>query len=240
MRRTAPGRGLTLMLAALLAGCQQAATDRDSPIDAVLLEYSEQEAGSAAYPVRILVTDHYLRIDDGYDESDYILLDRDAASLFSVTHGDRSILRIVPPATDAGPVADIEPGIEHIVDESAPLIAGRRPQHYRFTAAGAVCREAVVVPELLPAAIAALEEYDRLLARRQIETLEQVPAEIRTPCYLSRYVYYPARPLEHGLPIREWDASGYLRVLTDYRERLPVPRTLFTLPIGYQEYTLTP
>jgi hypothetical protein len=226
------------MLCALLAACSRAGSETDSRVDAAVLEYTEQEAGTDPYPVRILATKEYLRIDDGYDRSDYILLDRRARKVFSILHGDRSILLIDPPAVEAGSVPDVDPGIDYLEDESAPLIAGKRPRHYRFTAGGEICREAVVVPQLLPAAVQALIEYDRLLARQHRNNLDQVPAEIRTPCYLSRYVYHPARPLEQGLPIREWDDSGYLRTLIDYRGQVQVSPDLFAVPIGYEQHTL--
>lgn len=230
----------TLALCVLLAACRGSGNDGTGQIEAIQLEYTDQEAGTDPYPVRFLVTAGYLRIDDGYDASDYILLDRATQKIFSINHEQRNILRIDPLATATGPVPDLKPGIEYLEDATAPLIAGKHPRHYRFTAAGEVCREAVVIPELLPAAVEALSEYYVLLARQQIDTLDDVPPDIRTPCYLSRYVYYPVRPLEQGLPIREWDASGYLHELTNYRDRVPVSGDLFALPIGYEQYTLTP
>lgn len=230
---------VVLALCAWLAACRDSGDGSAGHVGAILLEYTEQDEGTEPYPVRILVTPAYLRIDDGYDDSDYTLLDRGAGTIFSINHEARKILRIDPPAPGTAPVPDLKPGVEYLEDRSAPLIAGKLPRHYRFTAAGEVCREAVVVPELLPAAVQALSEYYTHLARQQVDTLDQVPPEYRTPCYMARYVYYPVRPLELGLPIREWDASGNLRALTNYRESVRVTPDLFVLPIGYEEQALT-
>ena len=205
-----------------------------------LLWYEEQEAGIDAYPVRIMVVPGYLRMDDGQDDGDFLLFDRNNRKVFSINHEDRSILVVEPAAsvTDSAPPPDLELGIEQIADESAPRVAGKKPEMYRFTAAGETCLEAVVVPGLLPQAVQALSEYSRLLAERQLAMLENTPEEFRTPCYLSRYVHAPGRQLAQGLPIQEWDSSGYRRQLTDFRDRVPVNPALFELPAGYNRHTL--
>lgn len=203
-----------------------------------LLWYEEQEAGIDAYPVRILVVPGYLRMDDGQDDGDFLLFDRNNRRVFSINHEDRSILVIEPvaPGTGPAPPPDLELGVQQIVDESTPLVAGKQPEMYRFTAAGETCLEAVVVPGLLPQAVQALSEYSRLLAERQQAMLENTPEEFRTPCFLSRHVHAAGRQLEQGLPIQEWDSSGYRRQLTDFRDKVPVNPELFELPAGYNRH----
>lgn len=231
---------LTAVYATLIPGLSMAGAPQTSLPDGIMLVYEEQEAGVEAYPVRILVIPGYLRMDDGHDDDDFILFDRTSRTLFSISHADREILVIQQGTPGDGQAAlpDLNLGIEKTEDKNVPPVAGRTPEIYRFTAAGETCLEAVVVPGLLPPAVQALREYGRLLAERQRATLDNTPVEFRTPCYLSRYVYAPGRQLEKGLPIREWDSSGYRRMLTDFRDKVAIDPVLFELPSGYDRHTL--
>ena len=215
------------------------AADDGSP-NGIILSYDEQEAGVDAYPLRILVVPGYLRMDDGDDQGDFMLFNRHTRTIFNIIREDRDILVIEhsAPATGQGAQPQLDLGVEKIEDKNIPRVDGMLPEIYRFTAANDVCLEAVVVPGLLPPAVQALGEYGRILADRQQRTLENTPVEFRTPCFLSRYVYVPNRHLEKGLPIREWDNSGYRRTLTDFSENVPIEPALFELPAGYTRRTL--
>lgn len=232
-------RLLAVFLSTALLSALVTATGKAGSPDGIILTYEEQEAGVEAYPVRILVVPGYLRIDDGHDHDDFILFDRTSRTIFSINHEDREILVIEDssPGDGLAPLPDLHLGIEKTAAENVPLVAGKTPEIYRFTAAGEICLEAVVVPGLLPPAVQALGEYGRLLAGRQRSTLDNTPEEFRTPCYLSRYVFAPDRQLEKGLPIQEWDNSGYRRTLTDFRDNVPVDPELFKLPAGYTRHT---
>ncbi|MDH3899856.1 MAG: hypothetical protein OEU51_02275 [Gammaproteobacteria bacterium] len=231
---------LPALLSILVAGLVQAESSQGALTGGITLTYEEQEAGVEAYPVRILVVPEYLRMDDGHDDDDFMLFDRDSRTIFSINHEDRGILVIEQSAPGGGraTLPDLNLGIEKAEDKNIPLIAGKRPEIYRFTADGDVCLEAVVAPGLLQPAVQALGEYGRLLAERQRATLDSTPVEFRTPCYLSRYVYAPDRPLEKGLPIQEWDNSGYRRTLTDFRDYVQIDPKLFELPSAYNRNTL--
>jgi hypothetical protein len=207
-------------------------------LTATVLNYQEQEAGTDSYPVRVLVTPEFLRIDDGYAESDFALLDRVARSVFSVSHEDRSILVIERTEGERPLPSDIHMEVEQGVDVDAPRVAGKQTVHMRFITNATVCHEAVVVPGLLEAATRALIEYEEILASRQQENLSLIPESMQSGCFLTRYVYAPARHLRQGLPIREWDDEGYRRHLVDYREDEQVTGDLFRLPEGYQRYFL--
>ena len=127
---------------------------------------------------------------------------------------------------------------ERTEDSDAPTIAGNVPLHVQFKADDVLCYEAVVIPGLLEEVADALTEYVQLLGLRQLNSLDTVPLTMQTPCFLSRYVYRPARHLHEGLPVREWDASGYQRTLVDYGEKQQVSRSLFVLPDGYEQFRI--
>ena len=84
----------------------------------------------------------------------------------------------------------------------------------------------------------ALIEYAELLGLRQLDSLGAFPDAMQTPCFLSRYVYRPARHYMEGLPVREWDAEGYLRTLMDFGEKRSVSPGLFVLPDGYEQFQI--
>jgi hypothetical protein len=236
MSNTQPGRlsavWLVLLLVLLAGAC--ARTDGEEQAIVTLLNYQEEEAGIEPYPLRILVNERYLRFDDGYDASDFMLMDRDSQTIYSVSHEDRSILVLSGyPAAAAAPEGIVLTEARD-VDPAAPEIAGKQPVYIRFMANGTVCYHAVMVPGLLDQVSAALAEYAIALGNRQFSDMTSVPDEMQTPCFLSRYVYTPARHLRNGLPISEWDEEGYRRTLVDFREGEAVPADLFVLPDGYE------
>ena len=226
------------------AGCSRgsdeppAAGQDDEKVLVDWLLYEEEEPGTGQYPVRILVSKHYLRFDDNYDASDFLLLDRRAHTLFSVAHEERSILVIEGKPGDASLPVHIDLTEERSEDGAAPTIGGNSPLHVRFKANNELCYEAVLVPGLLNEVTGALTEYAEILGQRQLNSLETVPEAMQTPCFLSRYVYQPARHYREGLPVREWDAAGYVRTLMDYGEQLKVSRSLFVLPDDYERFQI--
>ncbi|NNG11916.1 MAG: hypothetical protein HKM88_01570, partial [Halobacteria archaeon] len=120
------------MLAAVIAACSTAENGEEenrttgiaASSRATVLLYQEQEAGTDSYPLRILVSPEYLRIDDGYPESDFTLLDRTARTVFSVSHEDRSILVVPDTTADRQVPPGINMELEQEVDTDAPSVAG--------------------------------------------------------------------------------------------------------------------
>ncbi len=202
------------------------------------LLYEEQEQGTGQYPVRILVSKHYLRFDDNYDASDFLLLDRRTHTLFSVSHEERSILVIEGKPGDTSLPSTIDLTEERSEDNDAPTIGGHSPLHVRFMANNELCYEAIVVPGLMVKVAEALTEYAELLGLRQLDSLESFPEAMQTPCFLSRYVYRPARHYREGLPVREWDSEGYLRTLMDFGKNHSVSPGLFVVPDGYEQFQI--
>jgi len=210
----------------------------DGMVNVDWLLYEEQEQGTGQYPVRILVSRYYVRLDDNYDGSDFVLLDRRARKLFSVSHEEGNVLVIDSKPGDASLPPDIVLTEVRNEDDDAPTIAGNAPLHVQFRADDVLCYEAVVIPGLLEEVTEALTEYVELLGLRQLNSLDAVPITMQTACFLSRYAYRPARHLREGLPVREWDAAGYQRTLVDYGEKQPVSRSLFVLPDGYEQFQI--
>jgi len=218
----------------LSAACMQQQDESPAETQASSLLYEEQEAGTASYPVRIMVNADHVRLDDGYDGSDYALMERKSRTIYSVSHEEKRILVIDTQVVEHRQPADLNITVEQEHDAGSPMIAGIQPLHVSIKANDEVCFQAVVVPGLLPTAIAGLIEYAQALGTRQLAALDTVPESVQTPCYLTRYAYAPELHLRHGLPIQEWDTRGFRRKLVDYNEQESVAPALFLLPSGYE------
>lgn len=233
---------LSLAMTLLVTACSQSeappAAQPDTLTNVSILTYMEREAGTDTYPVRILVSPDYVRYDDGYDESDYALLDRRSRTLYSVAHENASVLVIENhPFSETMP-ADLTLTEERIVDNEAPTIAGKQPLHAKYFADGTPCYQAVSVSGLMDEAVAGMAEYATALGERQLHDIQSVPDTIRTPCFLSRYVYASARHYTHGLPVQLWDDSGYDSSLTDFSADETVSSALFEVPEDYESILL--
>jgi hypothetical protein len=230
-----------LPAAACVAGLLFGAASAHEPaatVRADLLSYEEQEPGTEVYPVRIIVSRGYVRIDDADDAGDFVLLDRATNDLYSVSHEERSILEI--PFRHLEPKLPDDLALEATVEEdrAAPAIAGTRPLLVGLSANGRTCYHVAAVPGLLEEAVAGLADYAHVLGNRQFGALPTVPAAMQTPCFLARYVYAPDRYLQYGLPVQEWDDAGYRRALVNYEAGVQVARDLFVLPEDYDRHPL--
>lgn len=72
-----------------------------APVAAVMY-YEEREPGVEPYTTRIIVSPRYLRLDDGNDDGDFVLLERGSGTLQSTNAVDGTILVI----RGSGPAAD--------------------------------------------------------------------------------------------------------------------------------------
>jgi len=206
---------------------------------AVEVLFEDRERGIAPYSIRMLVTAEYLRMDDGQDEGDFILYDRRAQQILSVTHQNHTALQIV-----AKPVKIESPYpllFEHsrYSDPDAPKITGKLPEHITFRVNGEECYNVISVAGLLNEVTQAIKEYLQTLAVEQAMNLANTPPEMQTPCMLANMIFKPSRHLDYGLPIREWDYRGFARSLVSFRESVPVDGSLFEVPAGYRIVSLS-
>lgn len=187
-------------------------------------------------PVRMLITDRYLRIEDSDAQDGFILFDRRQRTIFSVSHDARQTLVIESqPVKPAGPQS-----LKHRRDQgkdTPPAVGGKPVTHYRYFTNNEMCFEVYAAEGLLPEAVRALREYHEVLAGEQAAMQALMPAALQQVCDLADQVYLPARYLESGFPVRWVRASGVTRQLTGYKTDVPIESKLFELPKDYKQFT---
>lgn len=218
------------LLLVLLLGCS------DKPTGATFLSFNESSPDGAAYPVRMLVNDRFLRIEDGDMRDGFILFDRAAKTVYSVSHVDKTtlVLRSQPIKLD------VPKTFVHKVEQAAeklPDVGGKTVTHRRLLTNGELCFEVYAADGLLPEALAALREYHRTLAGEQAVMQTSVPAGFQSACDLAEFVFLPARHLEFGFPVRQISRAGVTRQLLDFKVGVPVEKGLFDLPADYKQIT---
>ena len=235
---------ITVALLVAVSACSKqedaaaVATQPNGPVNVSIVSYMEREAGVDPYPVRVIVSNDFVRLDDGYDASDFVLLDRKTRTLYSVAHENRSVLVIENQPSDAILPDTITLTEEQISDDEAPQIGGKQPVHTRYMANDTTCFEAVSVEGLMADTVAGMQEFAIALGNRQRANMHTVPETMQTPCFLSRYVYTPGRLFAQGLPVQLWDESGFYRSLTDFVDSEQVAPNLFYVPDDYPALSL--
>lgn len=208
------------------------------PETATELYFIEQETGVEPYETRMIVTREFLRIDDGEQSKDFILYDRNALKIFSVSESDQRIFEIPMRDIELEPPADLIWEHKEIDAANAPAIDGIKPTGHSFSANGKNCLQTMSAKGLLEEARLALIEYQGILAGEHAVNLDNTPAELRTPCDDALTVYHAVDALKYGFPVIEWDSAGHRRQLKNYTENAPVSPGLFKLPEDYGAFTL--
>ncbi len=196
--------------------------------------FTEKEPATGPYVVRMLVTEEFLRLDDGADSDDFMLFDRSDRIIYSVSHEERRIL-VLP----TRPVKQQEPAhyrhqSERVLLDDGPRIAGNRVTLYRLYTNGAMCVEVAAAESLLPQAVAALFEFHAVLAGEQAAVAERTPEDLKSACDLTDHVFRPGRHLEYGFPVTVRFSNGRERLLNRYNTR-ESDDSLFILPADYRQ-----
>jgi hypothetical protein len=208
---------------------------RAEPVD--LLVYKVWERGIDPYINRIMVTDDFIRLDEGGDNGAFTLFDRDQEIIYNVSPEERTVL-VINPTESVPDSADSLILAEQIeTDAGAPPVAGQIPRRVRLLANGEVCSELVVVEGVMQGAVDALAELKLTLARAQVASLAITPLELQTPCDLASSVYAADRALRFGLPLQERGA-GRSQSLVDFVSGFEAADGLFELPQDFRRQAL--
>lgn len=190
------------------------------------LRYRDSEADGTAYQTRILVTDRYLRMDEGRDGGDFVLFDRKTGKIANVQHERKLLLAMQNRKLPQSP-----PHAYQVEKKVVPVREGT--VRVQVLADGKLCSETVAAAKLFPDAVRALSEYKAAMAYTQWTTYRNTPAELRQDCDLVHHVRETGHSLSHGLPLEERDYAGRGRQYVGGEKRALKPQ-LFKLPNGYE------
>lgn len=235
---------LTVLGLTILSGCQPQEEQKVVPqesktIKAQVYSFMESEPGIEPYPVRMIVTDGFMRLDEGKAEDNFLLFNRADNSIHSVTHRDQTVLRMQRRKGLAGLPESVDLGVREMPANDMPQFAGQVPKHFRYTSGDKTCYETVSIPDFGADAVSAMKGYLLTLSGEQIQNLEKTPGEMRSDCMMANLIYAPIRHLEPGFPLREWGYNGYLRELVNV-ETVDIDSALLMLNPAYKIYQLAP
>ncbi|MDP2110948.1 MAG: hypothetical protein Q8N48_04275 [Thiobacillus sp.] len=191
--------------------------------DMAVVRYVDQDPGDPPYLTRILVTPEFMRMDDGNDNSDFVLLDRRQRQLINVTRENRLAMVFTPgtlPPKPAGwnPRLDVHP-------------AAPGTQRFSLVLKDVVCSEGVAARAAAPDAARAMAELKFVLAAMQYRVWESSPRELQHDCDLANLVWESGATLGLGLPLEEREYTGRTRQLESESKQLLQPE-LFRVPEG--------
>ncbi len=200
--------------------------------------YQFVESDLEPYPQRLIVNENYLRMDEGEEGDNYVLLDRQSGTIYSVTHEDKTILVIEPVEVTIEQPAELEVISREVRQEEAlPEVAGRVPRYMAMEVNDRICYQVVALEAVQPETVAALRQFASTMAGEHARVLAYTPADVQDECDMAVNIYHPGWPLQYGLPIQEWDAAGNGRVLADFTANFNSVDQLFKLPTDYERYT---
>lgn len=204
----------------LWMGMTQAA-DVSGPQHMIELRYRDQDAGDPPYLTRILVTPDFMRMDDGEDDGDFVLLDRQRHKLINVMRGNRLAMVFTP-----GPLPPKPAGWQpKIVTHQA----ARGTQRFSLSVNGLTCIEGVAAKRAAPDAVRAMAELKSILAITQYRVWRDSPREMQHDCDLANQVWDSGATLRLGLPLEERDFRGRTRQF-ESESNPPLKPDLFRVP----------
>jgi len=215
---------ILLLSAKIVAAAQQ---------DATVFVYNEKETGTAVSRVRYILTDDFMRIDEGKAEDDYILYDVKKNVLYNINHDDQTIMFI-----ESQPWKMPNNLGRQVIDKKlpdAPKISNKNVAQYHLIANEKICSEVQFVPQIYKSERAILSRYQHLLSGQLVSSLANTPKEMQTDCMLVDRVYRTGELYDKGLPIQEQHENGYMKILVSFSQQ-KINTALFSLPKNYEKY----
>ena len=203
---------------------------------ATVFWFDELDAGIDPVQVRYLVTSKYLRVDNGNLQDDFILFDAVKKIIYSVNHGDKTIL-VIKNSQWVKPKFDFSVDIKQIPLEGAPIISGKQVQGYKVIVDGEVCTNIQFIPGLYRNEMSVFKKYQKTLSSQQIRNLANTPEHMKTPCFKLDLVYNEGSYYDLGMPVQEWHNRGYAKYLKEYKSQ-NIPESFFKLPKDYKKYSV--
>lgn len=234
---------VTLALSLFLSASASAELKSDKPeeklLDGYQLLYVEREPGVDDYDVTMLISDRYIRVDDGNDKSGYIVYDDKEKIIYSVSNVEKSVLVINEHAfseTDS----PVKSEVEYLQLADAPTVSGKEIYNYRVHVEDeeeTTCLEVQLVENILPDARVLLQNYQAVISGQQVKLTDNKISEEQTACYFVDQIYNRGAYYEKGLPIQEWHSNERSKILTSYK-RVHVDTDKFIIPEKFKKFSV--
>ena len=225
---------LIVFLLALPLSTLSAETSTNNDLVMTEIIFEEVEPGLEPFKSRLLLSKKMLRLDDDDDQGDYILYDREAHEIHSFNHEDKSHLMMKPLPVE---VLDFE--IDFKVESKpltdAPKVNAVVPVQHQFFADKKLCKKSLNVKGLLPDLTQVLIDYEQVIVEQSKQTLWQIPADVRSSCYMSNNYLYASDYLKVGFPLFVTDDLGRQKKLLSFRQ-IKKDRSIMQQPVGYNLY----
>ncbi len=208
-------------------------------LDGYQLLYVEREPGVDDYNVTLLISDRYIRVDDGGDKSGFIVYDDKEKIIYSVSHTNQSVLVINQHPFSAAD-SPVKAEVEYMQLADAPTVSGKEIYNYRVHVADEAedtCLEVQLVENILPDARVLLQNYQTVIAGQQVLLTDNKLSEMQTGCYFLDQIYNTGAYYEKGLPIQEWHSNERSKILTSY-DRVHVETDKFIIPEKYKTFSV--
>ena len=226
---------ITLLITLSIFGCgKNQPSEQQTPL---VLHFVEQEKGIESYPVRMIVTPDFMRMDEGNDTDDYLLLNRKESVVYSINHESQSYYQFN--AGKSPSVLATRPKVIKSSNDTSdmPTFRDIKPIHTTYSTDEKSCYDVISIPGLNQQAVDAMREYLSIMSRQHAKSLGHTPVELQQKCMLVNFIFEPTQHLEKGFPLRERDFRGYSRSLIDF-ETKSVDQQLFTVPENYEHVTI--
>jgi hypothetical protein len=211
------------------------------------LSYIEREPGIDEYEISMLVSEHFIRIDETGEDSGYIIYDDKKKTIFSVSHFDKSVLVINEKVFSEG-ASPAKAHVEYLELADAPAVSGKPIYNYRVYIKGMLnvnsseeneqtCTEIQLVEGLLPRVRKILQNYQKVVSGQQVRMSDNKITEFQSACYYVDQIYNLGSYYEKGLPIQEWHSNDRFRSLTGY-SKITLDPSKFKLPESYRQFSM--
>lgn len=219
------------------SACTSDKVMNDMPSDLMLM-YQESEPGIDAYMTRVLVNKNFMRLDEGGDQTNYTLFDRQKKIIYTVSHDERTVMQVNPVKTTNKIKRTLVLDAKKLKNEDLPEVDGQQPVQYQLMVNDVMCAEVFVVDDLHQEAMTAMQEFNRLLASVHLKNIDNTPESMQDDCFLAHHVMSPSRNMQFGFPILEINASGVTRLLVDFDKYYKVNPGVFSLPEDYRSVNM--
>ncbi len=226
--------GLPVFLIACIAFLAACSDDKQQTQADLMLMYQESEPGLDPYMTRVLVNKQFMRLDEGGDDSNFTLYDRDKNLVYTVSHENRTVMQVKAVKSQHKIERPLTLDAKKMDVKELPAIEGKQPTHYQLLVNDKSCADVYVIKDLHEDAVQAMTGFKRILASIHLSTINNTPADMQDECFLAHDILAPTRTMQFGFPIMEQGANGVGRLLTDFDRNYKAAPDIYKLPQGYR------